>query len=373
MTTQSTFAYIFACVLLSICILPSSVAGCPFAFRSASDSSETLTLPKKGQRLEDTTVRPVHVALPGKTEGVRQAAVRPVHVKLPGKNGEMRQATVRSARVELPGKSGELRQAAVRLSKYPVSWDTSKCRKKCLRKRSWKLVTENDGAEAPEFLRALFHDHQACALDGSLRFEMDRFENKGLKSASSKVVSTAYSCGCSIADTYALAAKFAVRVSGGPRIKMAWGHKDATEANPKGNMPRDRADAKTLRKVLYQYNDEAIALLSSAHNIGHGHRHSKNGTKVEAPFTTNERYFNNEYFKNLVYLHKHGKAPKGTFQLRSDRALIEDKRFLYIVKAYAQNDALYRYHFKLVMELIIGDFTECNNYNSGTIRLPALR
>lgn len=330
MTTQNTFAHIVACVLLSICILPSSLAGCPFAFRSAS----SISAPQKAERLEDVTVRSAHALL--------------------------------------PGKKGELKQAAVHLSKYPLTWDTSKCRKKCLRKKCWKLVTENDGEEAPKLLRALFHDHQACALDGSLRFEMDRHENRGLKSTSNKVVSTAYSCGCSIADTYALAAKFAVRVSGGPRIKMRWGHRDATRANPRGNMPKGEANADMLRKVLYQYNDEAIALLSSAHNIGNGLRW-KHGTLVKMPFTTNERYFNNEYFKNLVHLHKYGKAPKGTFQLRSDRALIEDDKFLFIVKAYAADDALYRYHFKLVIELIIGDFTECNNYNSVTVRLPALR
>ena len=332
MTAQKTIVRIVACVLLSICILPSSTAWCPFAFRSAFDSSKTLASPQKVERLKDIAVRSAHE----------------------------------------PHETKEFKEAAVRLSKYPIAWDASKCSKKCLRKKCWKLVTVNDQEEAPKLLRALFHDHQACALDGSLRFEMDRHENSGLKSTSEKVVSIAYSCGCSIADTYALAAKFAVRVSGGPRIKMSWGHKDAIKANPKGNLPKEHIDAHTLRKVLYQYNDEAICLLNSAHNIGHGIIH-KHGTIVWKPFTTNPRYFNNEYFKNLVHLHKYGKAPKGTFQMESDRALIKDDKFLYIVKAYAEDDALYRYHFKLLMELIIGDFTECNNDDSVTVRVPALR
>ena len=306
MTSQSTLNHILACLLFALCTLPSSTVGCPFAARSPSDDSDALPFPGE-------------------------------------QNDVLTESAIRASEPE-----------------YPLTWDTTYCRKKCLSKKVWKIVKAHNGKEVPNLVRAIFHDHQACALDGSLRFEMDRRENKPLKDTSSKVVAAAYSCGCSIADTYTLGAKFALRFAGGPRVKMSWGHKDATKANPRGNLPRGRSDADTLRKVMYQYNDEAIALLSSAHNLGHGHRRLRNKTFKKVPFTTNPQYFNNEYFKNLVHLYKYGKAPKGTFQLRSDRALIEDDKFLYIVKAYAENDKLYYYHFKLVMELMISDFTECN-------------
>lgn len=256
----------------------------------------------------------------------------------------------------------ERNQAAIHnIASIPNKWDTSRCNKRCLRARCHQMITDNKGSEAADLLRAVFHDSQACALDGSLRFELDRRENSGLEDASGKAVSAAYSCKCSIADTYSLCSGMAVTAAGGPKIRMRWGHKDAGKANPPNNMPSGRAGADALRKVLKQYNDREIVLLSSAHNLGHVHRRGRDGKITgEIPFTTNQDKFTNQYFQNLKLRYYLKKAPENTFQLPSDLALIEDKNMREWVFFYAGHDKRYFRDFRRFMDRMINDFSTCD-------------
>eukprot|EP00172_Hildenbrandia_rubra_P000379 Plantae.Rhodophyta-Hildenbrandia_rubra.ctg11757.p1 GENE.Plantae.Rhodophyta-Hildenbrandia_rubra.ctg11757~~Plantae.Rhodophyta-Hildenbrandia_rubra.ctg11757.p1 ORF type:complete len:317 (-),score=56.73 Plantae.Rhodophyta-Hildenbrandia_rubra.ctg11757:127-1077(-) len=272
------------------------------------------------------------------------------------------------ARKYTPEKLASLNASIKRMRRLPRKWRNDRCKRRCLTKKCAKIITDNDESEVPDLLRALFHDHQACALDGSLRFELDRPENFDLAGATEKVVSAAYDCGCSIADGFAKCAAQVVRHVGGPRIRMVWGHKDTGAPNPQGNLPPSMFDDGTsgpavLRQVLRttrRYSDKIIVLLSSAHNIGHFHVQNAKGEVIqEKPFTTNERRFSNEYFENLKTIHEGGKSPDNTFQMQSDLALIQDPGFLKHVLRYAGNKRLYFRDFKVAMNKMIGDLRKC--------------
>lgn len=248
----------------------------------------------------------------------------------------------------------------------PRFWSTEKCNRKKLHKACRKMVRADRGSKVPDLLRALFHDHQACSLDGSLRFELERAENFDLEGATEKVEAAARKSKCSVADAFALCAIKALRYTGGPRIRMTWGHKDAKGPNPRGRMPpgsfKSHQDgAFILRSLLLRYTDEEIVLLSSAHNIGHFHlRDSNDDVFEERPFTTNELRFTNEYFRNLKHVHLYGRAPRGTYQLPSDLVLIEDASFRRYVMKYAHNERLYFKKFGELMGRMIGDMSRCD-------------
>lgn len=266
------------------------------------------------------------------------------------------------ARKYSPERLASLRQSVTNVEELPTTWDTAQCDRTCMTNACANIIAD-DESEAPDLLRAVFHDHQPCALDGSLRFELERADNLNLATAAEKVATAAFECECSVADGFAKCAAEALEHTGGPQVKMVWGHKDSGEANPDGNLPPGTFDEGTegpdvLREVLsttFEWSDKEIVLLSSAHNIGH--LNNQDGTT--SPFTTNELQFSNEYFENLKTINDGGEPPENTLQLDSDLALLEDPEFLEHVLRYAGDKKLYFEDFKTMMNEMIGDLSEC--------------
>ncbi|KAI7836016.1 hypothetical protein COHA_010100 [Chlorella ohadii] len=157
-------------------------------------------------------------------------------------------------------------------------------------------------AKAPVIVRLVFHDagsYSAAAGDGgvnaSIQYELDRPDNFGLKRGWNVIEATAKKLqgtaaeGLSRADLIALAGAHAVRITGGPQIKVAVGRRDATAADPDGRMPALDSSAEQL---LANFADKGLSareliVLSGSHTLG-----SKG---YGDPVT-----FDNTYYKTLL-------------------------------------------------------------------------
>ncbi|PSC70734.1 L-ascorbate peroxidase 6 [Micractinium conductrix] len=152
-------------------------------------------------------------------------------------------------------------------------------------------------------VRLVFHDagsYEAAAGDGgvnaSIRFELDRPDNFGLKrgwnvidATHKRLAGTAAEGAVSQADLIALAGAYAVRVTEGPRIEVPVGRRDAAGADPDGRMPAQDASAEQLvaNFAAKGLSAEELVVLSGSHTLG-----SKG---YGDPLT-----FENTYFKTLL-------------------------------------------------------------------------
>uniref|UniRef100_A0A061S8Z4 L-ascorbate peroxidase n=1 Tax=Tetraselmis sp. GSL018 TaxID=582737 RepID=A0A061S8Z4_9CHLO len=215
-----------------------------------------------------------------------------------------------------------------------------------------KTIVENAFKEcvttvkAPAVLRVLFHDagtFDISSMDGganaSVRFELDRPENKGLKrglSCIEKVYSVVQTTSAgqklSFADTIALAAAYAVGSTKGPRIEMPIGRADATEADPEGRLPDETAPISELKSNFKQkgFTVKEFVALCGSHTLGN------KGFGDPA-------VFDNEYFK--ILLNQPWNDPSNEMGkmigLPSDRVLITDEECLELVHMYAKDKDLF--------------------------------
>ncbi|KVH90280.1 heme peroxidase [Cynara cardunculus var. scolymus] len=195
--------------------------------------------------------------------------------------------------------------------------------------------------KAAGVLRLVFHDAGTYEMDedsggmnGSISFELDRPENKGLKKSlkilveAKKIVDETqpgshrpWNYGIlsplSLADMIAVAGAEAVSLCGGPKIPVQLGRLDSMVPDPEGKLPEETLDAFGLK---HSFQRKA---LSGAHTLG-----SKGfGNPV---------IFDNAYYKVLL------EKP----WLSSDRALIEDDECLRWISKYGDDQDLFFEDFK---------------------------
>lgn len=158
-------------------------------------------------------------------------------------------------------------------------------------------------SKAPVMVRLVFHDagsYSAAAGDGgvnaSIRFELDRPDNFGLKrgwnvieATDKKLKGTAAEGAVSKADLIALAGAYAVRITGGPAIQVAVGRQDAAAADPDGRMPEldFSAEQQLANFAAKGLSAQEFVVLSGSHTLG-----SKG---YGDPVT-----FDNTYYKTLL-------------------------------------------------------------------------
>ena len=150
----------------------------------------------------------------------------------------------------------------------------------------------------------------------------------------------------------------AIKSLGGPTIPWSSGRVDEIDPSaitPNGRLPNadvgapgaDPSDAQHLRDIFYRmgFNDEEIVCLSGAHALGRCHT---TASGYDGPWTPTPTVFNNSYFSILQNLKWDEKKWDGPVQyvntpggqlmmLPSDLVLLQDKKFLTYVTAYAKD------------------------------------
>ncbi|TMW98564.1 hypothetical protein EJD97_003865 [Solanum chilense] len=212
--------------------------------------------------------------------------------------------------------------------------------------------------KAAGVLRLVFHDAGTFEIDektggmnGSIVYELDRPENKGLKK-SLKILDKAKSQidlvqSVSWADIIALAGAEAVSLCGGPSIPIQLGRIDSMcqkltmrkplmVQDPEGKLPEESLDAISLKQCFERkgFSTQELVALSGAHTLG-----SKG--------FGNPTVFDNEYFKILMekpWLSSGGMT--SMVGLPSDRALVEDDECVGWISKYAEDQSLFFDDFK---------------------------
>ncbi|GFZ16704.1 ascorbate peroxidase 6 [Actinidia rufa] len=244
-----------------------------------------------------------------------------------------------------------------------------------------KLLSKGKAAGV---LRLVFHDagtfemdENAGGMNGSIVYELDRPENKGLKNplkASSLLMHTLlcfhmpepehtsrmmnfYTTINWLTpqwisgtrefswwnDMIAVAGAEAVAVCGGPNIPVQLGRIDSMVPDPEGKLPQESLDASGLKQCFQRkgFSTQELVALSGAHTLG-----SKG--------FGNPTVFDNSYFKILVEKPWSSSAGMSSMiGLPSDRALVEDDECMRWISKYANDQNLFFEDFKNVyMKLV---------------------
>lgn len=202
-----------------------------------------------------------------------------------------------------------------------------------------KVVTKGKAAGV---LRLVFHDagtfqvdENSGGMNGSVIYELDRPENKGLKSPF-KILEKAKSevdtvQPVSWADMISVAGAEAVSICGGPIIQVSLGRLDSKEPDPEGKLPAESLDAFALRQSFQTkgFSTQELVALSGAHTIGN--------KGFGSPTV-----FDNTYFKILLEKPSSGSM----IGLPSDRALAKDDECLRWITKYAEDQDVFFEDFK---------------------------
>eukprot|EP00193_Tetraselmis_chui_P009488 CAMPEP_0177768534 /NCGR_PEP_ID=MMETSP0491_2-20121128/9776_1 /TAXON_ID=63592 /ORGANISM="Tetraselmis chuii, Strain PLY429" /LENGTH=420 /DNA_ID=CAMNT_0019285355 /DNA_START=148 /DNA_END=1410 /DNA_ORIENTATION=+ len=161
------------------------------------------------------------------------------------------------------------------------------------------------------------------------------------------------------ADLWTAAGVMSLEFLGGPKVPFKFGRRDAQPGCPmrpvpeNGRLPDASQGAEHLREVFGRqgFSDREIVALSGAHTLGRCH---KVRSGYDGKWTHNPLKFDNEYFRNLMFLDWRPRKWEGPFQyedmqsqelvmLPSDMALKEDPEFRKYAELYARdNQAFFR-------------------------------
>ena len=269
------------------------------------------------------------------------------------------------------------------------------------------IIREKDPTLAGSILRLAFHDAAVRSVasnpniggpDGSIRYELDWSENRGLKrpldvvngiyqdqkefcasnviaSGSSAIFDDKKCDELSFADVLALSGAAAVEAAEGPRIMIKLGRTDVTNANQKyldkpilsesersdirTSLPSAGLDSLGLRNFFVQrigLSEAEMVALMGAHDLG---RHVtltdmsksclKNLTRtcleeapVLAPFiTANPDSMSNSYYKSLLRWNDRVMEYGEAAFIPTDVAMVVDDSLKNYVVAFANNESLF--------------------------------
>ncbi|CCD22260.1 cytochrome-c peroxidase NDAI_0A01020 [Naumovozyma dairenensis CBS 421] len=195
------------------------------------------------------------------------------------------------------------------------------------------------------------NDNTGGSFNGTYRFKQECNDpsNKGLQNAGEflKPIFEEFPW-ISHGDLYTLGGVTAVQEMQGPKIPWRPGRVDqpesATPAN--GRLPDADTDAKYVRNYFARLNmnDREVVALMGAHALGKTHLEN---TGYEGPWGFANNTFTNEFFLNLLnedWKWEKNEAgnmqwgsDKGFMMLPADMALVQDPKYLPIVKEYAND------------------------------------
>merc|ERR1711991_593578 len=188
----------------------------------------------------------------------------------------------------------------------------------------------------------------------------------------------------SLADLWTYAGALAVEFMGGPKIPHAFGRTDDNDGKncpENGRLPDAAQGAEHLREVFGRmgFGDREIVALSGGHTVGRCHL-VRSG--FDGPWTRSNLAFNNEYFRNLMFLEWTRKDWDGPEQyedptgelmvLPTDIALKTDPEFAKWARAYANDQDLFFDDFAKAYGklLALGCPEEANPFNKPGIAPP---
>jgi hypothetical protein len=155
------------------------------------------------------------------------------------------------------------------------------------------------------------------------------------------------------ADLWTFAGAQAVEFMGGPKIPHNFGrsdHGDGKKCPANGRLPDASKGAQHLRDIFYRmgFNDREIVALSGAHTLGRCHI-ERSG--YDGPWTRHPTKFDNQYFRNLLFLEWKPKKWDGPLQyedetgelmmLPTDLAIRDDPQFRVFAELYAKDEQLF--------------------------------
>lgn len=200
-----------------------------------------------------------------------------------------------------------------------------------------------DKGKAPVLLRLAFHDAGTFDVsgrdggaNGSVVFELDRPENKGLKrglrlidAAMAELKGTPAEGQVSMADMIALAGAYAVSKTGGPKIEVPVGRQDAAAGDPADRLPAETFTAAQLVESFKRkgFSAQEFVALSGAHTLGN--------KGFGEPLT-----FDNTYYKTLETKPWAGPNPPEMAKmigLPSDHVLPDDPECRPLIQMYADS------------------------------------
>mmetsp|Transcript_32345 Transcript_32345/g.67567 ORF Transcript_32345/g.67567 Transcript_32345/m.67567 type:complete len:398 (-) Transcript_32345:2443-3636(-) len=282
-----------------------------------------------------------------------------------------------------------------------------------VRKETTRIIMEENPALAGSILRLAFHDATVRSVasdpsvggaDGSIRYELEWQENRGLAKPLA-VVTKIYeaqlarftaapgAAPLSFADTLALSGAAAVEAAHGPRIPIGLGRTDAETADnrfldrPVGgfttmsdqiddrarittSLPSAGLDSLGLRNYFGRLglSEEELVALSGAHDLG---RHVtllgmpkaclKNLTRtcleeapVLYPFVTKDPdTLSNRYFETLLRWNKREIEYGEALFIPTDVALVVDDGLKKHVVAFANNEGLFFRRFRSAYQKLV--------------------
>ncbi|SCW03188.1 LAFE_0G04940g1_1 [Lachancea fermentati] len=211
------------------------------------------------------------------------------------------------------------------------------------------------------------NDNTGGSFGGTYRFkkEMNDPSNQGLQNAFKFLGSIQEKFPwISHGDLFTLAGVTAIQEMQGPKIPWRSGRVDEpeNETPDNGRLPDAAQDANYVR-TFYQrmnFDDREVVALLGAHALGK--THLKN-SGFEGPWGAANNVFSNEFYVNLLNEHwkletneagnKQYNSDKGYMMLPTDYALVQDPKYLKLVKEYANDqDAFFRDFSKAFTKLI---------------------
>lgn len=194
-------------------------------------------------------------------------------------------------------------------------------------------------------LRASFHDAGTFNIKtktggprGTLRFELDRPENKGLDYAVEQIEDIKndgnhITAILSYADLVQLGGYAAVEYAGGPAMHFRMGRRDAPETELEPHLPDVMSGNPSDKMGIMGFSPREFVALMGSHTLGFAHM-DRSGHKGR--WTQNPHVFDNTYYKEVLL----GDKTK-YLRTRTEIILGEDREFRRICEEYAQDEALF--------------------------------
>lgn len=195
-------------------------------------------------------------------------------------------------------------------------------------------------------------DNTGGSFGGTYRFKKENTDpsNNGLQNAAHflEPIHAKYPW-LSHGDLYTLGGVTAIQEMQGPKIPWRSGRVDQPEETTpdNGRLPDATKDAKYVRCFFSRlaFNDREVVALLGAHALGK--THLKN-SGFEGPWGAASNMFTNEFYNNLLNEkwklitneagNKQYINDKGWMMLPTDMALVQDSKYLPIVKEFAKNE-----------------------------------